>query len=511
MRRPSAIPRFTAAVLGLALASAPALAQCPDGTPPPCRTAGRAGTPVPAPNSVAVLYFENASRDTADQYLADGITEEITTSLGRIGRLHVVSPAAVRRAQQSGGDDPVRLARMLGVRNLVEGSVRRAGPQARITARLLGADARTAVWTDAYTRPTADLLALEEEIARQVASGVVGMLLADERQVLARTSTVIPEAHDHVMRGNFQLSRRTAAAIRRALTEYEAATALDSTYALAWARQALGYALLHYWANLPDSSEAASDSVLVKGERAAERALALDSTISDAWAARGYMRLFRDPVGMRGVMAALRHAVALNPNSAEAHHQFGTGYMWMGDPARGRSDLLRALELEPGRLVTFDNLTSEATVGKRYAEALRWSDSAVAVEPAHPYIYRERAIINAMIGDTAAAILNVETFTRLDPGHSSQWQCYILMKVRAGPESRAACESALRTVRHGDDSATVYLGLGDYERAIDAMESALRARRPFLLVFTLNVSWDPVRANPRFQRLLVALRPAPDN
>src|SRR5258708_28603827 len=124
VRRP-ALPR------ALLLAAAPLRAQCPDGTPPPCRSS-RVAAPVPAANSVAVLYFENASRDTADQYLADGITEEITTSLGRIGRLQVVSPAAVRRAQQSGGGDPARLARALGVRHLVQGSVPRAGAPAPI-------------------------------------------------------------------------------------------------------------------------------------------------------------------------------------------------------------------------------------------------------------------------------------------------------------------------------------------------------------------------------------------
>ncbi len=116
-----------------------------------------------------------------------------------------------------------------------------------------------------------------------------------------------------------------------------------------------------------------------------------------------------------------------------------------------------------------------------------------------------------MIGDSAAAVLNAETYTRLDPADASETHCYVLSKVRAGPESRRECESALRIVRHGDDSATVYLVLGEYERAFDAMESAVRARRPFLLSATLYPVWDPVRANPRFQRLLEALRPAPDN
>jgi TolB-like protein len=457
---------------------------------------------------VAVLYFENLSRDTSDQYLADGITEEITTSLGRVGRLTVVSPAAVRRAQRAGDDDPVRLARALGVRHLVEGSVRRAGPQARITVRLLGADARTTVWTDAYTRPTADLLALEEEIAQQVASGVVGTLLPDERRSLA-AARVDPEAHDHVMRGNFQLARRSEASIRRAIAEYDAAVAIDSGYALAWGRLALGHALLRYWAGLGEARTAPAESIQVRGEHAAARALALDFAIADGWAALGYLRLYRDPIGMRGVLTAFWRAVALAPNSGEAHHQLGTGYLWFADTARARTELLRALELEPGRIVTFDNLSDVALVGRRPAEILRWTDSAIAVDRSHNYSYPQRAIAFAMLGDTAATLQALEAVDRVGAGPQMAHPRCVALGVLRAAAARVECQRVLDGARTPMDSVTAFLGLGDAERALTALESvAAEGRTLFLWLRMAEPQFDPLRSSPRFQRLVATLRPA---
>src|SRR3989442_8191277 len=142
----------------------PAL-QCPDGPPPPCRGArappGR--KPGVTPTSIAVLYFDNLSRDTSDAYLADGLTEEIIARLGQLERLAVKSRAAVQRFRRS-GTDPLAAARALRVARLVTGSVRRAGNRLRVTVELVRASDREHVWGDLYDRPDADLLAVEEDV-----------------------------------------------------------------------------------------------------------------------------------------------------------------------------------------------------------------------------------------------------------------------------------------------------------------------------------------------------------
>jgi len=137
-------------------ATAPLSAQCPDGTPPPCRARA---VPTPATNSVAVLYFDNLSSDTSDAYLADGLTEEITSRLGELPRLQIKRPGrdVVRRLRDTVPDYLVALGRILRVRYLVEGSVRRAGPRVRVSARLLGAGDGFRVWSADYDRAASDL------------------------------------------------------------------------------------------------------------------------------------------------------------------------------------------------------------------------------------------------------------------------------------------------------------------------------------------------------------------
>jgi hypothetical protein len=231
--------------------------------------------------------------------------------------------------------------------------------------------------------------------------------------------------------------------------------------------------------------------------------------VADAWAALGYLRLYRDQVGMRGVLAAFRRAVALEPNSGEAHHQLGTGYMWHLDTARARPELLRALELEPGRLVTYDNLMSLAVLERRATEAVRWSDSAIAVDRSHAYAYPLRAVAFALLGDTAAAMQAVATAEQL--GASPQLphpRCVVLGMLRA-PSARAACAAALDSSHTPVDSALGYIGLGDLDRAVTVLETgASEGRALFARLYLAEPYLDPLRSDPRYRRLVESLRPA---
>src|SRR2546430_5124881 len=169
------VVQSTRLALLIALASAaPAArlsAQCADGSPPPCvRPAARPAPP--AANSVAVLFFD--ARDTADAYLADGLTEDLTSLLGSVARVQVKSPGVVRRAQRASPGDTPAIARALGVRYLVDGTVRRVGTRVRVSTRLLNGATAVAAWGGGFGRPPAGLLALPSVIAREVATRVGG-------------------------------------------------------------------------------------------------------------------------------------------------------------------------------------------------------------------------------------------------------------------------------------------------------------------------------------------------
>src|SRR5512135_3517530 len=172
--------------------------QCPDGTPPPCGPRPAA----PAPNTVAVLYLDNLSRDTADAYLADGLTEEIIIRLGQVQRLDVKPRFEVERFRRPAAPlDPAALGRALHAAYLVTGSVQRAGDRVRLRYEVIRAATRTQVAGDVIDRASGDLLSVESDIARAVAAAVTGQLVPEERASLTRPLTSDPLAYEEYLRG----------------------------------------------------------------------------------------------------------------------------------------------------------------------------------------------------------------------------------------------------------------------------------------------------------------------
>ncbi len=407
--------------------------QCPDGTPAPCRAAARA----PATNSIAVLYFDNLSRDTADAYLAEGLTEELITRLGDIPRLTVKSRYAVRRYRGGTDLDPEALGRTLSVAYLVTGSVQRAGDQLRVRCELARATTGNRVWGQEYERGDGDILAITTDIARRVASGVAGQLLPGERTVLTARPTENREAFEHLVHGDVLLAQRTPLSVQHAIGEYREATRLDPRLVPAWAKIGLAYAIWLDWGWSNDGL-APPDSFLTTGLAAASRALALDSLSSDAWLAWGYLQVFAHPRDFAGAEEGMRRAVALNPRNAEAWSQLADLLGYMQRDSEMREPMMRALAIEPGRPITLQNLAALETP----RAALALADSAIAIDPAFYTAYVTRATAKFRLGDTAGARADGATYQRLAPA-GAEWI------------ARASRIQGLRIL--GDSSASVEL------------------------------------------------------
>src|SRR2546425_235948 len=323
-------------------------AKCRGACPPRCGVAARPAAP--ASNSVGVLYFDNLSRDTADAYLADGLTDEIITRLGQVERLTVKSGSAVRRFRGVATDDPAGLGRALGVAHLVTGSVRRIGSGLRVTVELVRAATGVHVWGEQYDRGDADVLAVEEAVSRAVVTGITGRLLPGERATLASRPTTSTDAFDHFLRGNHYLAQR---ALTQATAQYETAVRLDPQFADALARSALGYALSLDWDLYPGVPP---DSLLGRGEAAAARALQLNPRSSDAWMTRGYLLTFHNPLTYDGVAEALRQAIAIDPRNAEAYHFRGVILAELGEDSAAAEATHQALAIDPLRAITLNAL-----------------------------------------------------------------------------------------------------------------------------------------------------------
>lgn len=491
-------------------------AQCPDGSPPPCpATARRISGPAPSATSLAVLYFDNLSPDTADAYLADGLTEELTSRLGDVGRLRVTSRYAVRRYRSGAVPDLTTAGRALGVRYLVEGSVRHAGDRVRVSTRLIDARTGFRVWGADYDRATRDLLTLQEDLAREVAIQIAGRLLPTERAALATRRTENPDAYDHFLRGNYFLAHRTQPTMMRAIDEYEAAARLDPGFTAALARVAYAYAVYVDWGwpspGLP------AESLLARGFAAADRVLAADSSAADAWMARGYLLAQRNPRTLDGVRDAFERAIALQPDNAEAWHQYGWILLLERDRPGADTAFRRALAIEPERAITWIQIAWVSTMDGRVGAAAEQVDSALALDPSSDVAYALRAIVHLRKGDVARARDDAQAALRM-AGEDRFWgeaplamvESRVGDSVAARARSVALAASLLTTARPVDIEAGWLVGsalvaVGENTRALELVEH-VRPRGAHLW-FDLGIAeLDPIRSEPRFQAILAESR-----
>lgn len=482
--------------LTCAVPTARLAAQCPDGSPPPCGRAAHSAPP--AANSVAVLYFE--ARDTADAYLADGLTEDLTSLLGSVSSVQVKSPGVVRRAQRGAPGNVPAIARALGVRYLVDGSVRRIGTRIRVSTRLLNGNTAVAAWGDVFDRTPEEMLTLPSVIAREVATRVGGSAQSSE---LGTLRTRNPAAHDHFLRGNFLLALRSPDGTARAVGEYGEAERLDSGFAAAIGRAAYAYAIarINYYP-LPGTP---IESLAVHGLVVADRALRRDSTSSDAWMARGFLLAFANPRTMEGTVQGFERAIAFDPKNAEAHHQYAQVLNWLGRHEDADRELHVALALDPGRAVSYTDLGTQ-THTRETALAVAMSDSAVALDPASGVARRYRALARALAGDLRGAQEDAELANRLQPGHIVMENVLALVLAHAGDSTRARALIAHWAGRtdHWVVMAAL-LAVGDTAEALDRLEHAIPD--PNLWSSLHRPEFDGLHGNPRYERLVAALRP----
>jgi TolB-like protein/Tfp pilus assembly protein PilF len=514
--RTKALVRTLCLCACVAVPAVPAVAQCPDGTPPPCaRPAARAAA-APAATSVAVLYFDNVSRDTSDAYIADGLTEELIARLGQIERLQVKSRTAVQRYRGRPIDDPTTLGRTLGVAHLVSGSIRRGGGRLRVTVELTRASTGVRVWGDTYERGSDDLMAVEADIAQAIAVGVGGRLAPTERRTLVARPTGNAEAYDHFLRGSYFIAQRAPAAARRALTEYETAVQLDPGFARAYGRIGLAYGLFYDWGWPYPGLD--PDSLLERGSAAAATALRLDSLSADGWLATAGLRQFRFSTTFAGAASAYRRALALDPRSAEAWHFYGGLLSALGQDSAAAAAFRRALELEPERLITFENLGWLRYAQHRFAEAAQLVDSGLAVDPQAYFLYTDRAAIALNLGDTARARAAIAAAVRTRPPDYSMTTEPLVaaMEARGGDtaSARARMERLVGQfadaehprLTEGYEAALGFALIGDGARAIALLER-VSPRGLILWYYLRDPGFDRIRSDPRFQRLVAETQP----
>ena len=448
---------------------------------------------------LVVLPFDNLSDDPQQGYFSDGLTEEMITQLGRLqpARLGVIARTTSDKMRGKSIDE---IQRELGVDYVLEGSVRRAGNQLAITAQLIQVTDRTQLWAESYERKLADVLAIQREVAKRVASSLDLILLPAERAELTRQSPVNPEAFDAYLKGRFYWNKRDLA---RGIVFFEQAIAIDPDYASAYAGLANTYALL---GSTPYDVLAPQEAV-PKQKEMAERALALDRSLAEAHAALAHAALFYD-WNWGKAEAAFLSALEHNPNYATAH-QWYADYLWVaGRPDEAFTHLQRALELDPASIVIRLSIGRHYYLLRQYNEALSRFQETIEMDPNFFLGHFDLGLVYVQIGRYEDAIAEMQMAVRLLPGSPF---CLAALGYAYGYGGRDA--DARRVLGQLEDLsrdqpvqplyvASVYTSMGENDLAFEWLDHALRERSTFLSFVTIEPLFDPLRSDPRFQTLL---------
>jgi TolB-like protein/Tfp pilus assembly protein PilF len=452
----------------------------------------------PAERSIAVLPFENMSANPENEYFSDGITEEILNALAQVPGLKVSARTSAFQFKDKAVD--VRdVAEKLGVAHVLEGSVQRSGDRLRIMARLISAKDGYPLWSQRYDRELEDVFAIQDEISRAIVDALK-VRLAENNAPLVSAPTRSSEAHDLYLRGRFFWGKRTPQSLRTAAEYFRKATELDPAYAAAYA--GLADANFHY--SIYGGANPGVD-IRAEANKAAQRALALDSSLAEAHAAHANVALWHGDIDKSE--GHMRRAIELNPNYASARQWYSYALAWQGRYPEALAEIRKAYELDPLSLVIGRALGVILADAGQLTASVEQLRRTIEIDPSNAVPHAYLAMTYSRMGRHTEAEAEARQARRLDPGNLVVLHIYTITLARAG--KRGEAEAALREYEQRAPSvvdfhrnrAEILVSLGDHEQALQALEKHLRDSagtypppgRTWLL--------EPLRSDPRFQRL----------
>lgn len=452
--------------------------------------------------SVAVLPLENLSGDPQQEYFADGMTEELTTELGKISGLRVISRTSARHYKGTHKTLP-EIARELNVDAVVEGAVLRSGDRLRITAQLIQAATDRHLWSETYERDLRDVLVLQDEVARAIAKAVKIKLSPQEQTRLASARPVNPEAYEAYLKGLYESKEWTEEGTKKGIVYFEQAIHKDPTYAEAWAGLAWAYARSGNFNWSP------RQMAYLKAKQAALRALQLDETLTQAHTSLAF--LDAREWAWAAAMKEIQRAIALDPNDAEAHQRYGYHLIYMGRVDESIPEMKRALELDPLAGNKHNSLGAALFLAGRYDEALEQFRQTPDPDANSDVRHRRMAAIYERRGMEKEALAELLTALRL--GGKKELAGLVEQKYLASGYAEAKktylrgdIRELHRNVKYGHLPAFFiacdYALLGEKDKAFGWLEKAFRERDPTLTHLKTEHSLESVRSDSRFQDLL---------
>ena len=460
------------------------------------KTASSAGI---SNKSIAVLPFDNLSRDPDNAYFCEGVQDEILTRLAKVADLKVISRTSTQRFKSAPEDLP-QIAKQLGVMHVVEGSVQKAGDQVRVNVQLINALNDAHLWAETYDRRLNDIFSVESEISKTIAESLQAKLSGAEKISMAKKPTTNPEAYELYLKGRFFWNKRTGNDLRKSIEYLKQAIAKDPGYALAYAALADSYGLLRFY------GDASPEESIVPGKAAAKKALELDDSLAEPHASLGLIAT--EELDVHRAVSELERAVQLNPNYATGHHWLALAFTALGQSDPSVKELKRAVELDPLSMVINADLSIGYIYARRYDEAEAQARKTLEIDPnsflAHYYLgmaLQLKGRIKEAIPEFQKAVdLNHDPYSMamLAQGYARNGQTdearKLLARLNEMAKSAQVPDYAL---------ALAYTSLGEKDRAIETLEHSFAGgNTSYLFLLPGDPLLDDLRSDPRFDALV---------
>ncbi len=442
-------------------------------------------------DSIAVLPFQNISQDPQQEYFSDGMTEALIAELSRIHALKVISSTSVMRLRNTKKTMP-QVAQELDVEGVVEGSVLHAGDKVRVTAQLIRAREDRPLWTESYERDLKDIISLQTELARAIAGEIRITVTAQEERSLARSHTVLPEAHEAYLKGRYYANRTANA---RAIEAFQQAISKDPQYAEAYASLAQQYAFA-----LP------AHEVMPKAKAMALKAVELDDSLAEAHAALATVAYLYEWQWAEAEKE-LKRALELDPNSTSVHTQYAYFLIALGrlDEALKQAEIAQRLDplslsnnLNYGRALYFARRFDEAIA--QYNRTLELDGNYAAAHLFLCFALEQKGRLDeamahmikarTLVSDNALAGLIADTYARIGYiGTLKAWAAYWESGIRDGSVQPTSV-------------AMLYARAGDKDKAMQYLEQGFREHTRAIVTLKVEPQLDNLRTDPRFTGLI---------
>jgi len=463
----------------------------------------QAATTIAQKPRLAVLPLDNFSPHAEDEYFSDGMTEELISRLSRINGLEVIARTSVM--QYKGKHKSISdIGRELNVDNILEGSVRKAGDKVRITVQLIDVSSQGHQWSADYDHDLKDILATQSDIAEKVAKALHVKLTGAGPELSQPRSGGNPESYALYLKGRYYAGKLTPEGMKKSVEYFEQALALEPNDANTWSAVARSYALIGWFRYTPPK-EAFS-----KGKLAAERALSLDPSLSEAQLALGLVRFLFD-WDWPGAQQALQRALELNPSNADAHLYYGVLLKVLGRNDSAAAEIRRANELDPLNLMASAETGWVAFFGGRLDEAAQACRRTLEMDPNYLFALHCLQFALTMKKDPEAIVVG-KKFLDLTSGDA--YVLSLLGWTYGVLGNRKDAEGVLKRLKESSRTTAIpapamfymYLGLGDSAQTFKYLDQTYRERWNDAVFIKTAPHLDVLRSDPRFVAILEKMR-----